>query len=167
MEVVLEPFAGRLEARAERLGLQADPETVEEVREGFAEIWRVVDRKGCLAMGLRNRIKRLERDTSEDLASFELLDGSTYYFDRLETYKELFLHAYDVQLGDADKWPEPPEIYRNMCEARCPAAILERLKPEYPERAFVNLAELYDTNVLVNERRLVPLYHAPVEDLSE
>ena len=118
-------------------------------------------------MGLRNRIKRLERNASEDLASFELLDGSTYYFDRLETYNELFLHAYYVQLGDADKWPEPPEIYRNMCEAGCPAAILERLKPEYPERAFVNLAELYDTNVLVNERRLVPLYHAPVEDLSE
>ena len=67
-------------------------------------------------MGLRNRIKRLERDASEDLASFELLDGSTYYFDRLETYKELFLHAYDVQLGDADKWPEPPEIYRKMRE---------------------------------------------------
>jgi hypothetical protein len=118
-------------------------------------------------MSLRAAIKRLERDASEDLASFELLDGSTYYYDRLETYKELFLHAYDVQLGDADKWPEPPEIYRKMCEARYPAAVLERLKPEYPERAFVNLAELYDTDVLVNERRLVPLYHPPVEDLSE
>jgi hypothetical protein len=46
--VVLEPFAGRiedLEARAERLGLQADPETVEEVREGFAESWRVVEER--------------------------------------------------------------------------------------------------------------------------
>jgi hypothetical protein len=46
VEVVLEPFAGRLEARAERLGLQADPETVEEVREEFAEIWRVVEERG-------------------------------------------------------------------------------------------------------------------------
>ena len=116
---------------------------------------------------MRSWIRRLERDARGHLESFELLDGSTYYYDRLETYKELFLHAYDVQLGDADKWPEPPEIYRKMCEARCPAAVLERLKPEYLERAFVNLAELYDTNVLVNERRLVPLYHAPVEDLSE
>jgi hypothetical protein len=54
-----------------------------------------------------------------------------------------------------------------MCEARYPALVLERLKPEDPERAFVNLAELYDTDVLVKGRRLVPLYHAPVEDLSE
>jgi hypothetical protein len=67
-------------------------------------------------MSLRGAIERLERRAREDLESFELLDGSTYYYDRLETYKELFLHAYDVQLGDADKCPEPPEIYRKMRE---------------------------------------------------
>jgi hypothetical protein len=117
-------------------------------------------------MGLRRLMRRLERDASEDLESFELLDGSTYYYDRLETYKELFLHAYDLQLGRGE-WPEPPEVYRKMCEARDVAEVLERFKPEEPERAFVNLAELYDTDVLVNERRLAPVYHAPVEDLSE
>jgi hypothetical protein len=101
------------------------------------------------------------------LESFELLDGSTYYYDRLETYKELFLHAYDLEIGDTDKWPEPPEVYRKMCEAKDPAVVLERFKPETPQHAFVNLAELYDKYVLVNERRLVPLTHAPPEDLSE
>ena len=118
-------------------------------------------------MGLRSWLKRLERAASEDLESFELLDGSTYYYDGLETHKELFLHAYDVQLGEAEKWPEPPEVYRKMCEAKEPAEVLERFKPEDPERAFVNLAELYDTDALVRERRLVPLTHEPVEDLSE
>jgi hypothetical protein len=118
-------------------------------------------------MALRNWLRRLERDARGDLESFELLDGSTYFYDPLETYMELFMHAYDVQLGEADKWPEPPEVYRRMCEARDPAAVLERFKPEDPQRAFVNLAELYDTDVLVNERRLVTLYHPPVEDLSE
>jgi hypothetical protein len=47
--VVLEPVASRLEdleARAERLGLQADPETVQEVREGLAESWRLVEERG-------------------------------------------------------------------------------------------------------------------------
>jgi hypothetical protein len=117
-------------------------------------------------MGLRGKLKRLERHASEDFESFELLDGSTYYYDRLETYKELFLHACDLQLGKGE-WPEPPEVYRKMCEARDVAKVLERFKPEEPERAFVNLAVLYDTDVLVNERRLVALYHAPVEDLSE
>ena len=116
---------------------------------------------------MRSWIKRLERAASEDLESFELLDGTIYYFDRLETYKELFMHAYDVQLGDAHKWPGPPEVYRKLCEAKDPAAVLERFKPEDPERAFVNLAELYDTDALVRERRLVPLTHEPLEDLSE
>jgi hypothetical protein len=44
-------------------------------------------------MSLRGAIERLERRAREDLESFELLDGSTYYYDRLETYKELFLHT--------------------------------------------------------------------------
>jgi hypothetical protein len=47
--VVLEPVAGRiedLEARAERLGLKPDAETVEEIREGLAESWRVVEERG-------------------------------------------------------------------------------------------------------------------------
>jgi hypothetical protein len=117
-------------------------------------------------MSLRGWIKRLERHASEDLESFELTGGSTYYYDRLQTYKELFLHACDLQLGKGE-WPKPPEVYRKMCEARDVAEVLERLKPENPERAFVDVAELYDTDVLVNERRLEPLYHAPVEDLSE
>jgi hypothetical protein len=116
---------------------------------------------------MRSWIRRLERAASEDLESFELLDGSTYYYDRLESYKELFLHACDVQLGDAHKWPEPPEVYRKICEAKDPAAVLERLKPDDPARAFVNPAELYDTDVLVRERRLVLLTHEPPEDLSE
>jgi hypothetical protein len=117
-------------------------------------------------MGLRGRVRRLERHANEGLESFELLDGSLYYYDRLETYKELFLHACDLQLGKGE-WPEPPEVYRKMCEAKDPAEVLEKFKPEEPQRAFVNLTELYDMDVLVNERRLVPLYHAPVEDLSE
>jgi len=116
-------------------------------------------------MALRSWIKRLERGAAENLDSFELTDGSSYYYDRLETYKELFLHACEVHLGEA--WPEPPEIYRKMCEAKDPAVVLERFTPEHPQSAFVNPAELYDTDVLVRERRLVPLTHAPTEDLSE
>ena len=118
-------------------------------------------------MTLRNWIKRLERAASEDLESFELLDGSSYYYDRLQTYKELFLHAYDVQLGEAEKWPEPPEVYRKMCEAKDPAAVLERFRPEDPQRAFVNPATHFDTDALIIERRLVPISYEPPEDLSE
>jgi hypothetical protein len=123
-------------------------------------------------VGLKDALRRLRRDASKDLDSFKLRDGSTFYYDRLATHKELYLYAYDVQFGDADKWPEPPEVFRKMCEAKDPAAILERFKRSYddPEHAFVNVAELYDTDVLVRERRLVPLLALeqvePVEDLS-
>jgi hypothetical protein len=65
---------------------------------------------------LRTLLRNLKRDARGELESFVLEDGSRYYYDRQETHKELFLHAYDVQLGDADKWPEPPEIYRKMRE---------------------------------------------------
>jgi hypothetical protein len=118
-------------------------------------------------VGLRGWLKRLERGARENLESFELLDGSTYYFDRLETSKELFLHAYDLQLGRGEKWAEPPEVYRKICEARDPAAAIERLKHESPQGAFVDPAALYDTDALVRERRLVPICMEPPEDLSE
>ena len=115
---------------------------------------------------MRSWIRRLERDARGHLESFELLNGSTFYYDRLETYGELFVHACDLQLGRGE-WPKPPELYRKMCEARDPAAVLEQFRPEELERAFVNVAELYDTDVLVYERHLVPIYHPEVEDLSE
>jgi hypothetical protein len=116
---------------------------------------------------LRTLLKNLKRDARGELESFVLEDGSRYYYDRLETYRELFLHAYDVQLGEADKWPEPPEVYRKICEARDPAAILKRLAPsEASPSAFVDVAQIFDTAILVNERRLVMLENAPVEDLS-
>lgn len=116
---------------------------------------------------MRSWIKRLERSAREDLESFELLDGTRYYCDRLETYKELFLHAYGLQLGEADKWPDPPEFFLKLLLAKDPAAVLERFMPENPERAFVDLSAIYDMDALVHERSLVPLTHAPPEDLSE
>jgi hypothetical protein len=47
--VVLEPVADRIENlkdRAERLELEPVPETVEEIREGLAKSWRVVEKRG-------------------------------------------------------------------------------------------------------------------------
>ena len=112
-------------------------------------------------------IRRLERDARGSLDSFELLDGGRYFFDPLEVHKELFLCGHDLQLGRVERWAEPPEIFRKICEAKDPAAVLERLAPDNPEHAFVDPAALYDREVLVNERRLVPLAVDPPEDLSE
>lgn len=112
---------------------------------------------------MRGWIQRLEHAARGDLASFQLLDGSRYYFEPLEVHKTLFLHTYYLQLGQS---LEPPEILSKMCEARDPAAVLAQFAPEN-ESAFVNLADVYDLDALISERRLVPIPHEPAEDLSE
>jgi hypothetical protein len=118
-------------------------------------------------MGLKGRLASLKRKAAEGLESFELLDGSIYYYDKMEAFKEMWLHCHDLELGRGEKWPRPPEIWLKMCEARDPEAVLEQFKPENPARAFLKVAETYDKDTLINERRLVPLTHEePVEDLS-
>jgi hypothetical protein len=47
--VILEPVMSRIEdmkTRAERLGVEADLETVEEIRASLAETWRMVEARG-------------------------------------------------------------------------------------------------------------------------
>jgi len=44
---------------------------------------------------------------------------------------------------------------------------IKRIVGEHPERAFVNPAEVFDTDALVNERRLLPISYEPPGDLSE
>jgi hypothetical protein len=111
-------------------------------------------------VGLRDKMRALERMAQDHVRSFELVDGSHYYYDLMEVYKEVFLHGIKC-LGAAENWPEPPEVYVKMCEARDLAALLERLTS--PE--FVDFP--YEVEALLNERRLVPLPHGPVPDLSE
>ena len=118
-------------------------------------------------MGLRDKLRRLEKDAREDTASFVLLDGSRYYYDPASP--ELFLHWYAcLTAGNPERWPEPPEVCKKLTETRDPAAG-ERL---------INTAGRffpYDPEVLATERRLVPVslvagrnvYDQEVEDLSD
>ncbi len=128
---------------------------------------------------VRGWIKRLERASREDLESFELLDGSRYYFDPLSW--ELFLHWCDcMKAGSAHNWPEAPEIMRKVCEAKDVEGALGAV---FAEGAWGSL--VYDPEILIGERRLEPRglvtyrdpetgewspgdpYENPREDLSE
>jgi hypothetical protein len=112
------------------------------------------------------RIKKIERASREDLASFELLDGSRYFYDPLEVAKALFLHGLACLTADAaSEWPVLPEIYARMLEARDPAGVLGRFFPSDELAWFTELP--YDRDVLISERRLEPVPTEPIEDLSE
>ena len=99
---------------------------------------------------IRVWVKRLERASREDLASFELLDGSRYYFDPASP--ELFMHWYECgKAGSARNWPEPPEVMRKVAEAKDVERAIELVRAEGSWVFFV-----YDIEVLVAERTLQP-----------
>jgi hypothetical protein len=100
-------------------------------------------------MGLRGWIKRMERASREDLASFLLEDGSRYYYN--PTSAEIFLHGYACALaqGDAEPFPEPPETLKALTRAKDRRAALEQVCPRgtfslfpYEEEALIERGEL-------------------------
>jgi hypothetical protein len=99
---------------------------------------------------IRGWVKRLERASREDLASFELLDGSRYYFDPASP--ELFMHWYECgKAGSAHNWPEPPEVLRKLTEAKDVERAIELVRDEGSWDFLV-----YDIEILVAERSLEP-----------
>lgn len=99
---------------------------------------------------MRRWIKRLEHAARGELASFELLDRSRYYFDPASP--ELFMHWYECgKAGSAHNWPDPPEVMRKLVQAKDVERAIELVRGEGSWDFFV-----YDIEVLVAERRLEP-----------
>jgi len=113
----------------------------------------------------RSTIRRLQQALRGSLESFELLDGSRYWYDPQEVHKALFLAAYGLQLGRVKG--EAPEFYQKLTQAKNPERVLEHLEPDNPASAFLNPTALFDRDILINERRLVPNVGEKPEDLSE
>jgi hypothetical protein len=118
-------------------------------------------------MGLRARLRRLEYAARGTLVSFELLDGSRFYYNPQTL--ELFMHWMKcLKAGNPDTWPEPPEAVRKLTEAKDPEAALELISGG----AFWLP---YDPEALLRERVIRPrslvagrdVYDQEVEDLSE
>jgi hypothetical protein len=116
---------------------------------------------------LRGRLKKAERLARSDMASFELLDGSRYYY---ADGPALFIHWYKCLNKNPPDWPEPPEVLKKLCEARDPAGALKDVVGEGTGDFFP-----YNKELLISERRLEPRslvvgrdpYDQVVEDLSE
>ena len=117
---------------------------------------------------VRGWLKRLERSSRENLASFVLKDGSRYYYDPATW--EVFMHWHGcLMAGNPENWTEPPEVLLKLTEAKDPAQAAVQLTS--------NTGEFfpYDPEILVAERRLEPVSlvagrdvnDQEVEDLSE
>ena len=113
-------------------------------------------------MGLRGKLRRLERGARGNLASSVLEDGTRHYYDPESA--ECFLHACDcVRAGsEGEPFPEPPETIKALTRARNRAAALEATCGG----GFGLFA--YEREALLERGELVPVSWAqPIEDVSE
>jgi hypothetical protein len=76
-------------------------------------------------VGLRGKLRRLERGAREDVASFILEDGSRYYYN--PESGECFLHGCGcIRAGyEGEPFPEPPQTIKALTRARNKAAALD------------------------------------------
>ncbi len=113
-------------------------------------------------MGLRGKLRRLERGTRGNLARLVLEDGSRYYYNPESA--ECFLHACDCVRARSEgaPFPEPPETIKALTRARNRAGALEAACGGgfglFP----------YEVEALLERGELVPVsWIHPIEDMSE
>jgi hypothetical protein len=95
---------------------------------------------------MKNKIRRLERAARGSLASFELLDGSTYWYDP-EVFLEVFHFYLECLASSAHDWPDPPEPVKMVLQAKDVEAAIPQVFGSFLP---------FDRELLVKERRLVP-----------
>jgi hypothetical protein len=128
-------------------------------------------------VGAKDRARRLEQAIRSELSSFQLRDGSRYYY---SPGGELFLFCYDcLGAGNPPDWPEPPEVLVKLCEAKDVRVAFEAVMGAKGGASTDSFAYddifPYSPEILVNERRLEPrsliagrdVHDQVVEDLSE
>ncbi len=114
-------------------------------------------------MGFRDKLRRFEQAARDHLDSFELEDGSRYYYDPVSP--ERFLHTMNCLGAQGDgqtTFPQPPETVRAITRARDRAAALEKV---YGSGSFVIFP--YDTETLVERGELVPRSMVVGRELGE
>jgi hypothetical protein len=121
-------------------------------------------------VGLRDKLKRLERASRAHLDSFPLEDDTRHYFD--PTSAELFLHTIAClgAQGDGLDFPEPPATLKAVARARHREAALNQV---LGGASFILFP--YQHEALVESGELVPrslvdgyeLGEGPLPDLSE
>jgi hypothetical protein len=81
------------------------------------------------AVIVKAKLRRLERATREGLASYELMDGSRYWYNPQQAGLEILLYSLEcLKLqGDEVPYPEPPEIVLALARAKDRRSVLSEL----------------------------------------
>jgi hypothetical protein len=71
-------------------------------------------------VGLRDKLRRLEKAAQGKLSHFELADGQRYYFDPQETFSTTFRFFTDSMRADYrhEPRPEPPDLLKAVADAK-------------------------------------------------
>ena len=113
-------------------------------------------------MGLRDKMRALERMAQDHVRSFELADGGRFYYDPQSA--EMFLHICDcLRNHDKPERPEPPELVKAIARAKDRRAAYGQatagacIFAEFP----------YDAEALIEHGEIVPVSLVVGRDLGE
>lgn len=78
-------------------------------------------------MALRDKLRRLEKTMRVQLGYFELQDGSRFYFDPEEKFRDTFKFFTDSMYADykREARPEPPDLLKAVARAEDRGAALD------------------------------------------
>ena len=99
-------------------------------------------------MGLRDELRRVRASLHDELASFDLADGSRFWYDPYAVGAELFLYGCaSLRAGAPANRPEPPDIVRALTKARDRRAAFAAVAPNpamfpYERLALVERGDL-------------------------
>jgi hypothetical protein len=98
-------------------------------------------------MGLRDKMRRLERAAEGELVTIPQRDGSTRAFEKMYAMGELFLIRYHAALGEehrsefTDALKGATEESRRVVESLSSGAFMEDLEPAYSAEPVEDLSE--------------------------
>jgi len=123
-------------------------------------------------MALRDKLRRLERLAREKLDSFVIADGTRYYYDPQEAFKNAFQFFSDSMRADhsGEPRPDPPEIMRAISDARDRADALSRAMSGYSHLLPIDRDALLSRGEFVPRSLLAGVEYEDLgvlEDLSE
>jgi hypothetical protein len=120
-------------------------------------------------VGLRDKLRRLERGAADSLQSFVLEDGTRHYYDPASA--ERFLHSCDClrAQGSGEPFLDPPETIKALTMARDRGVAVEQVVGDasglfpYDKQALVERGELVPRSLVAGRE----LGDGPIPDLSE